>query len=137
MFFIINNPPAVVKAVFIIGGVDKNYFGRIVGIVDKGIGFPLEGLDRRVGVGEVCLLVYWGVERYLVLAFFEFEVHGHAAAEKIGVFVITDDVWGTHPFVSGCDAAGIVSNVLAVLVLYTQKTTDVVENSGIVRPVDD
>lgn len=37
MFPIINNPPAVVKAVFVIGGVDKNYFGRIVGIVNKGI----------------------------------------------------------------------------------------------------
>ncbi len=80
MFLIINNPAAAVKAVFGVGGVDENYFGGVFGIVDKGIGFPLEGLDRRVGVGEVCLLVYWGVERYLVLAFFEFEVHGHAAA---------------------------------------------------------
>ena len=48
MFLIINNPAAAVKAVLGVGGVDENYFGGVFGVVDKGVGFPLEGLDRRI-----------------------------------------------------------------------------------------
>jgi len=94
------------------------------------------GFSSRFRVNEVVLLVHGSVEGNLITALFELEVHGHAAGQKVGVLVITDDVWGTHPFVSGCDAACFVGDVLAGLVLYTQKTADVVEDSGIVRPVD-
>ena len=48
MFLIINNPAAAVKTVFVVGRVDENYFGGVFCIVDKGVGFPLEGLDGRI-----------------------------------------------------------------------------------------
>jgi len=94
------------------------------------------GFFSGFGINKIVLLVNRGVEGNLITALFELEVYGHAAAEKIGVLVITDDVWGTHPFVSGCDAAAVVGDVLAGLVLDAEKTADVVEDSGIVRPID-
>ncbi len=63
-------------------------------------------------------------------------MHGHAAAKEIGVLVIADEVWGTHPFVSCGDAAAVVGDVVAVFILNAQKAADVVENSDIIRPVN-
>lgn len=71
MLFIIHNPAAGVKAVLCVSGVDKNYFGGVFGVVGKGVGLPVKGLDGRVAVGKVGLLVYGGVEGNLVAAFFE------------------------------------------------------------------
>ena len=80
MLFIIHNPPAVIKPVFIVCGINKNNFSRILGVVGKGVGLPVEGLGGRVAVGEVGLLINWGGESDIVAAFFKFQVHGHAAA---------------------------------------------------------
>ena len=71
MFLIINHPSPCIKAVFCVGGVDKNYFGWVFGVVGKGVGLPVKGLDGRVAVGKVGLLVYGCVEGNLVAAFFE------------------------------------------------------------------
>ena len=71
MFLIINHPAAGVKAVLCVCGVDKNYFGGVLGVVNKGVGLPVKGLDGRVAVGKVGLLVYGSVKAYLVAALFE------------------------------------------------------------------
>lgn len=94
------------------------------------------GFFSGLRVNKIVLLVHGSVEGDFVAAFFEFEVHGHAATEKVGVLVITDYVRCAHPFVSGCDVACVVSDVLAGFVLDAQKAADVIENSDVVRPVD-
>ena len=80
MFPIIHNPPSVIKSVFIVCGINKNNFSRILGVVGKGVGLPVEGYGGRVAVGEVGLLINWGGESDIVAAFFKFQVHCHATA---------------------------------------------------------
>ena len=52
------------------------------------------------------------------------------------MFVVSDNVWGAEPFVGGGEAACVVGDVLAFFVLYAKEAADVVENTDIVRPVD-
>ena len=134
---IIYYPAAVVKAVVVAGGGDENYFCGIFGVVFKNIGFPLKGFCAGLRVGEVVLLVGRCIKGDFVAALFEFEVHCHAATEKISVLVVSDDVGGAEPFVGSCDAAGIIGDVFAFFILNAEETADVVENSDIVRAVDD
>ena len=71
MFLIINHPFPRIKTVLCVSGVDKNYFGGVLGVVNKGVGLPVKGLRGRVAVGKVGLLVYGSVKAYLVTALFE------------------------------------------------------------------
>ncbi len=54
---VINNPAAVVEAVFVFCGGYEDYFGGVFGVVEEGVGLPFEWLGS-VRVGEVGLLVY-------------------------------------------------------------------------------
>ena len=115
MFLIINHPAACIKTVLCVGGVDKNYFGGVLGVVNKGVGLPFKGLGGRVAVGKVGLLVYGGVKANLVASFFEFKVHGHAAAQKIFFLILVHYIWNANPFIGG--GTGGVGNVVSVHVL--------------------
>lgn len=70
--FVVDNPAAVVKAVVVAGGSYKNYLCGIFRIVFKNVRFPLKGTDICFRVGEVVLLIDWGVERDFVAALFQF-----------------------------------------------------------------
>ncbi len=60
-------------------------------------------------------------------------MHGHAAAEVIGFFVLVYYVWDAHPFVGGF--AGGVCYVVVLFVLEAQKAADVIHGACIVRTV--
>ena len=134
--FIINYPAAIIKAVVVAGGGNKDYLCRIFGVVFKNTGFPLKGFCAGLRVGEVVLLVGRCIKGDFVAAFFEFEVYCHAATEKISVLVVSDDVGGAEPFVGSGDAAGIIGDVFAFFILNAEETADVVKDFDIVRPVD-
>ena len=121
---VINNPAAVVEAVVVAGRGDKNYLGGIFSVVFKNIGLPLKRFYVCLGIGEIVLLVGRSIKRDFVTALFELEVHGHAAAQKICMLVISDDVGSAHPFVGG--GTGFVGYVVAFFVFEAEKAADVV-----------
>ena len=63
-------------------------------------------------------------------------MHGHAAAQVVFFLVIIGAVGDAYPFVGGGDAAAVVGDVFAGLVLQAEEAADVVENSKVVRPVN-